>query len=52
MEAADGEKYLTDVANVETLLRMIQSVPSSKADPVKLRLTGGVLVFNHRKRHI
>jgi DNA-damage-inducible protein D len=26
LEAADGKKYLTDVANVETLLRLIQSV--------------------------
>jgi hypothetical protein len=31
LEAADGKKYLTDVANVETLLRLIQSVPSPKA---------------------
>ena len=36
--AADGKKYLTDVANVETLLRLIQSVPSPKAEPVKLWL--------------
>src|SRR5271167_548169 len=28
LEAADGKKYLTDVANPETLLRIIQSVPS------------------------
>jgi DNA-damage-inducible protein D len=27
LEAADGKKYLTDVADVETLLRLIQSVP-------------------------
>jgi murein tripeptide amidase MpaA len=33
IEAADGKKYLTDVANAETLLRLIQSVPSPKADP-------------------
>lgn len=38
LEAADGKKYLTDVANVETLLRIIQSVPSPKAEPVKLWL--------------
>lgn len=38
LEAADGKKYLTDVANVETLLRLIQSVPSPKAEPVKLWL--------------
>ena len=38
LEAADGKKYLTDVANPETLLRLIQSVPSPKAEPVKLWL--------------
>ena len=38
MEAADGKKYLTDVANPETLLRLIQSVPSPKAEPIKLWL--------------
>lgn len=36
--ASDGKKYLTDVADVETLLRLIQSVPSPKAEPVKLWL--------------
>ena len=34
MEAADGKKYLTDVANPESLLRLIQSVPSPKAEPI------------------
>ncbi|MCX5776689.1 MAG: Bro-N domain-containing protein [Candidatus Firestonebacteria bacterium] len=38
LEAADGKKYLTDVANPETILRLIQSVPSPKAEPVKLWL--------------
>src|SRR3990167_8590229 len=38
MEAADGKKYLTDVANAEVLLRLIQSVPSPKAEPIKLWL--------------
>lgn len=38
LEAADGKKYLTDVANAETLLRLIQSVPSPKAEPIKLWL--------------
>mgnify|MGYP001584183619 CR=1 FL=1 len=38
MEASDGKKYLTDVANPETLLRLIQSVPSPKAEPIKLWL--------------
>ncbi len=28
LEAADGKKYFTDVANSETMLRLIQSVPS------------------------
>lgn len=30
LEAADGKKYLSDVADAETLLRLIQSVPSTK----------------------
>ncbi len=38
LEAADGKKYLTDVADTETLLRLIQSVPSPKAEPIKLWL--------------
>ncbi|MBA3015108.1 MAG: hypothetical protein KKD63_11550 [Proteobacteria bacterium] len=38
MEAADGKKYLTDVADPEILLRLIQSVPSPKAEPIKLWL--------------
>ena len=35
LEAADGKKYLTDTASPETLLRLIQSVPSPKAEPIK-----------------
>lgn len=38
LEAADGKKYLTDVADTEALLRLIQSVPSPKAEPIKLWL--------------
>ena len=38
LAAADGKKYLTDVANAETLLRLVQSVPSPKAEPIKLWL--------------
>jgi hypothetical protein len=38
LPAADGKSYLTDVANPETLLRLIQSVPSPKAEPIKLWL--------------
>jgi len=38
LKASDGKKYLTDVASPETLLRLIQSVPSPKAEPIKLWL--------------
>lgn len=38
MEAADGKNYLTDVADPETILRLVQSVPSPKAEPIKLWL--------------
>jgi len=38
MPAADGKIYLTDVATAETLLRLVQSVPSPKAEPIKLWL--------------
>ena len=38
MQSADGKYYKTDAADVETLLRLIQSVPSPKAEPVKLWL--------------
>lgn len=34
--AEDGKLRETDVADVETLLRLIQSVPSPKAEPIKL----------------
>jgi len=36
--AADGKKYLTDCANMETIFRLIQSIPSPKAEPIKLWL--------------
>lgn len=38
MTAEDGKKRLTDVANTEQLLRIIQSIPSPKAEPFKLWL--------------
>ena len=38
MPAADGKNYLTDVATAKTLLRLVQSVPSPKAEPIKLWL--------------
>ena len=38
MRAQDGKMRLTDVANTEQLLRIIQSIPSKKAEPFKLWL--------------
>ena len=38
MPASDGKLRLTDVADTEQLLRLIQSVPSKKAEPFKLWL--------------
>lgn len=38
MTAADGKHRLTDVADTEQLLRIIQSIPSPKAEPFKLWL--------------
>ena len=38
LPADDGRMRLTDVANAETLLRLVQSVPSPKAEPIKLWL--------------
>jgi len=36
--SSDGKKYFTDVADVETILRLVQSVPSKKAEPIKIWL--------------
>ncbi len=36
--AKDGKRYLTDVATTEQLLRIIQSIPSKKAEPFKMWL--------------
>ena len=35
LESADGKKYLTDCANAEGIFRIIQSIPSPKAEPFK-----------------
>jgi hypothetical protein len=35
IESSDGKKYITDCANTEGLLRIIQSIPSPKAEPFK-----------------
>ena len=36
--ASDGKKYLGDAANTKLILRIIQSIPSPKAEPFKLWL--------------
>ncbi|MDX9742403.1 MAG: Bro-N domain-containing protein [Arcobacteraceae bacterium] len=38
MKSSDGKYYLTDVATAEQLLRLIQSIPSPKAEPFKVWL--------------
>jgi hypothetical protein len=38
LPAANGKKYLTDVADTEQILRLIQSIPSKRAEPFKLWL--------------
>jgi hypothetical protein len=36
MLSTDGKLYLTDVADTETLFRLIQSIPSPKAEPLRM----------------
>jgi len=38
MEASDGKKYMTDCADLKGIFRIIQSIPSRKAEPFKLWL--------------
>lgn len=38
MTAADGKRYMTDVVDTEQILRLIQSIPSKRAEPFKLWL--------------
>jgi len=38
LKSSDGKRYNTDVANTEQFLRIIQSIPSKKAEPFKLWL--------------
>ena len=38
LPAADGKKRMTDVADLEQIFRLIQSIPSKKAEPLKQRL--------------
>tara|TARA_Y100000310_G_scaffold340956_2_gene438508 strand:- start:3376 stop:3615 length:240 start_codon:yes stop_codon:yes gene_type:complete len=39
LETSDGKFYKTDVANTEQVLRLVQSIPSKKAEPFKIWLT-------------
>ena len=52
MRAADGKNRLTDVADTEQLLRIIQSIPSKKAEPFKawLAMVGRAHRGDHRPR--
>ncbi len=36
MQSSDGKYYKTDVADTEQLLRLIQSIPSPNAEPIKM----------------
>ena len=38
MQATDGKFYKTDVADLESIFRLIQSIPSPKAEPIKMLL--------------
>ena len=54
MLAADGKNYVTDVVSTEELFRLIQSIPSPKAEPFKLWIAqvvkqGGEIARNARK---
>ena len=50
LQAPDGKMYLTDVAKADTLLRLIRSVPSPKAEPIILR-TAEAKVGKERTNH-
>lgn len=41
MRASNGKYYLTDVANTEVMLRLVQSITSCNAEPLKLWLAPG-----------
>jgi len=51
MEAEDGKMRITDVADTEQLFRLIQSIPSPKAEPFKLWLAKVAAErYNHLKK--
>lgn len=51
LESSDGKKYETDCANTEGIFRIIQSIPSPKAEPFKrwLARVGGTTFGNYLK---
>ena len=51
LPSSDGKKYMTDVADLQGIFRIIQSIPSKKAEPVKQWLAelGERLMTHHRK---
>ena len=56
LPAADGKMYRTDCAQPETILRLVQSVPSPKAEPIKLWLAkvagANVCCMNEREEFL
>jgi len=42
MKSSDNKYYLTDAADTETMLRLVQSIPSPNAEPLKLWLARGL----------
>jgi hypothetical protein len=57
MKATDGKMRMTDVADTEQLLRLIQTVPSPKAEPLKTirkigQLNSGIASKKHRHKHV
>ncbi len=52
LKSSDGKKYETDCANTESLFRIIQSIPSPKAEPFKrwLARVGGDIAGGARKK--
>lgn len=52
LPAADGKKYLTDVADLEGVFRIVQSIPSKKAEALKLWLGRSVVTSQKASDYI
>ena len=50
MKAADGKMRLTDVADMEQMFRLIQSIPSPKAEPFKQWMAKVASLFHYHQR--